>query len=181
MPRMKLDLIQRWMLSNQLAILEKMDPDSGDVYARQREALEHGYEGEYESLVSHILVDTLSEAQCNEVEEILAMYDTLRVARASFGLPDGVSAHQVEFRGFDGNYETKLMGYAAYACEAKYGQKPARYTDVVLHGFNSHSPSLDVYRRQLTAWHRAKNRWALTAEEFRLVAEAAIHPNHTGG
>ncbi|WP_019677381.1 YfbU family protein [Arsukibacterium perlucidum] len=58
-----MDKLKRYELINQLLILEKLYPEEADYYAKNRKALENGYELHYSWLTENIS-DGLSEEEC---------------------------------------------------------------------------------------------------------------------
>ena len=162
-----MDKLKRYELINQLLILEKLYPEEADYYARNRKALENGYELHYSWLTENIS-DGLSEEECKEVLDILDMYRSITFSwqRLHEGeeLPE-----KLKFRGFDGNNETALMSYVQYFVidlerfdELTYGKEHPY--------FNSHFPMLDKYRRMLSVWK--KYDFDLTEEQIASVMEA---------
>jgi hypothetical protein len=88
--------------------------------------------------------DGLTEAECNEVYEILEMHRALHFGQRELPADAGISAKDVRFRGFDGNNETKHMAYVRFIrSEDKYDELGDQ------NGFNSHAPMLDRCRRML--------------------------------
>lgn len=162
-----MDKLKRYELINQLLILEKLYPEEADYYARNRKALENGYELHYSWLTENIS-DGLSEEECKEVLDILDMYRSITFSwqRLHEGeeLPE-----KLKFRGFDGNNETALMGYVQYFVidlerfdELTYGKEHPY--------FNSHCTMLDKYRRMLSVWKQYD--FDLTEDQIASVMEA---------
>ncbi|MGG5870195.1 YfbU family protein [Pseudomonas peli] len=162
-----MDKLKRYELINQLLILEKLYPEEADYYSRNRKALENGYELHYSWLTENIN-DGLSEEQCKEVLDILDMYRSITFSWQR--LHDGEEIPEnLKFRGFDGNNETELMGYVQYFIieldrfeELKYGKEHPY--------FNSHHPTLEMYRRMLTIWKEYD--FDLTNEQIASIMEA---------
>jgi uncharacterized protein len=69
MPNEKLSRVERTLLRNQYAILEKLDPENAERYARFRQIVERGYSIFY----NDVLVDEgeLSAADCRYVMDVL--------------------------------------------------------------------------------------------------------------
>lgn len=156
---MKLTRVERWILSNQYRILEALDTDEADSYAEVRQALEEGYEAEYEDFAQHISEHEMSEEECREVTDILSMFSTLHYAYEDLEDKSGIEEWRVRFAGFDGNNETRQMAYARYFCESGGG----RYTELDRgDGFNSHCPVIDRYRSMLEEWRKSPNPNKLT-------------------
>jgi uncharacterized protein YfbU (UPF0304 family) len=144
-----MDKLKRYELINQLLILEKLYPEEAAYYAKNRKALESGYQLHYSWLTENIS-DGLSEEDCKEVLDILDMYRSITFSwqrlHESEELPE-----KLKFRGFDGNNETELMGYVQYFVielgrfeELAYGNERPY--------FNSHSRRLEKYKRMLSVW-----------------------------
>jgi len=51
---MNLSRVERWILSNQFKILERLNPGEADYYRRASEALEWGFTREYRQLAQHV-------------------------------------------------------------------------------------------------------------------------------
>jgi uncharacterized protein len=169
---MNLTRFERLMLANQLQILEAVNPDEAESYAYQREALEEGYELHYDAAFEAISSDTMTEADCHFVVDVLAMHRSLQFACNDLGDMTGIDAHDIEFRGFDGNEESRLLGYCKYFCHEKPG--PGRFTELTKawrDDFNSHWPMADRYRQMLKAWRESANPHELTKDDIvRIVA-----------
>jgi uncharacterized protein YfbU (UPF0304 family) len=144
-----MDKLKRYELINQLLILEKLYPEEGDYYAKNRKALENGYELHYSWLTENIS-DGLPEEECKEVLDILDMYRSIIFSwqrlHENEELPE-----KLKFKGFDGNNETTLMRYVQYFVidldrfnELTYGKEHPY--------FNSHRRMLGNYRRMLSVW-----------------------------
>lgn len=171
---MQLSRFERALFANQFRILEALYPDEATFFAQHRKALEDGWELHYDWAVQNISEDTLSEDECKEVLDILDMYRAL-----TFGLQklsdnhDLQNHHYARFHGFDGNHETKRMAYVRYFVYEldRFGELVERTDD----DFNSHFPTLEVYRSMLEEWRKIPppERFQLDAEGIRRVLEAA--------
>lgn len=163
---MKLTKAERWILSNQYRILEALYPGEAKELAEDRDAIERGYEIHYDWMTQHIYEgdDTMSTAESKEVVDILAMFSALKSSFASLSDKTGIRASQVEFHGFDGNNETKQMGYARYFVRHDGGRfgdlRKGEHDD-----FNSHMPSLDRYRDMLATWQRVADKAHMMSKE----------------
>jgi len=175
---MQLTRTERWTLANQCKILETLYPDEAEVYAGYRRVLERGYELRYPWICESIYgaPDTMSSAECQEVLDILQMFSDIHHAWTALEDKTGIDGGMLAFRGFDGNNETKQMGYCRFLCSLDGGRFPE------LHhghdGFNSHSPVLECYRRMLSEWRKATDHPGLTRDELARIATAAVHPEN---
>lgn len=174
---MKLTRTERWILSNQYKILEKLDPteDERKYYARIREVLECGYELEYDWAIPYIYDgdSCLTAEQCKEVLEVLSMHRDLHHSYENLKDKSGVDAGWLHFRGFDGNTESVLLGYCEHVfAEDKFKEiKPTGGE-----GTNSHLPMMDFYRRMMAAWRPlAKLGRRLTKAEIITIINEAPH------
>ncbi len=163
---MKLTRAERWILSNQFEILKRIDPDGARSYEHAIDAINSGYEIEYDSLASHVFEEELSEAAANEVLDILSMFRALHAA----GPVEGAAPERTTFRGFDGNNETKQLGHA------KYLFKTDRFRDLgSAVESNSHSRVLEMCRRQVAAWRQSAHPHKLTHDDVSRIAASATH------
>ncbi|TAK22786.1 MAG: YfbU family protein [Myxococcaceae bacterium] len=174
--RMKLSRTERWILSNQLRILEGLNPKEAADLREQREALERGYEYMYPELCPHIYADKdcMPRAESDEVIEILSLFDTLRWSLEKAEDAGGLKAEDVRFWGFDGNSEGRQMAFCRYFCREGGGrfEHLERGDD-----FNSHFPALDGYRRMLAVWRAGGRKNPLPPDEVKAILAARRHPD----
>jgi len=170
---MKLSRTERWILSNQYLILEKLDPDYG--YDQVRRVIEEGFELEYEQQAQHIYGDDycLTETECKEVLDVLSMYARIQSACRNLDPKPDVSELSTKFFGYDGNGEVKFLGYAQYLCG-----NGRRFTDVevVSTDLNSHMPIRDAYKRQLREFRNSSDPFHLSASDVERIVGARTHP-----
>lgn len=163
-----MDKLERLNFINQYLILERLYPEDADYYARNRKALEQGYELHYSWLTEHIY-DDLPEQTCKEILDILDMYRSITFSLLSLS-PNADIDDKYKFLGFDGNNETEYMGYVQYFIndldrfrELTYGEK---YCD-----FNSHCPMMPKYKKMLAIWRSGKKH-NLSMSEINQITEA---------
>jgi uncharacterized protein YfbU (UPF0304 family) len=164
---MKLSRIDRWMLSNQYRILEALYPNEAEEYAHIRDAIESGYELEYEQIIPYIYEEGLSEDECREVKDIMAMFSILKESYNLLEDKSGIDEWKINFRGFSGNDETSQMAYAQYLRERGSFRHLERGDD-----FNSHFPALSGYRKMLAEWRKSENEYALSREDIIRIISA---------
>jgi uncharacterized protein YfbU (UPF0304 family) len=148
--QMKLSRIERWILSNQYKILEQLDPEQAAQYACCRNAIDCGYEGDYDWIAADVSdeSDGLSSAACGEVIDILEMYSDLQRGFDALDDTSDIRDYQITFPGFDGNHESKRVGYCRHLCGGQ-----GRYHDLRRPtDWESHRPVIDAYRRMLAVW-----------------------------
>jgi uncharacterized protein YfbU (UPF0304 family) len=161
---------ERWILSNQFRILEILDKDNAEHWARAKEVIDRGYEGEYESVSQDVDSDVVTEDECREVLDILLMFQSLQ--RAYEDLPDKseIEESRVKFAGFDGNNEGTQWAYTRYLCNLDGG----RFTSLERgDNFNSHWPVLDRYRAMLSEWKKSQSKHQLSKEDVIRITGAA--------
>lgn len=162
---MRLDKYQRLTLANQYLILEKLYPSEAEYYRNHRVAFENGFEAHYSWATEHIL-EPLSPENSRFVLDVLAMYSSIYFSVKNTESFDFNSRYR--FDGFDGNEETKFLIYCRYFVndldryqELKYGAAEG--------DFNSHRPTLDIYRTQLERWRSVGDRIRLTKDQAEFI------------
>lgn len=175
----KLSRVDRFLLSNQLRILEALNPEEAHDIAVQREALERGYEMLYEWGMDHIYDgdDAMTVEESTEVWDTLDMFDAINRAAEGLGTAELQENSFAKFRGYDGNNETKFMTFAAFTM-----QRLQRFEKVPMlkPGYwNSHMPMRQTYNRMLAEWRKVptERRFELTENELSTVLNAHVHPN----
>lgn len=170
---MKLTRTERWMLVNQHRILEALYPKEKEYHKNACEALENGYELEYDGLCENIYkdADTMTLDECKEVVDILAMFDALKQSYKSLKDKSGVEEGRTKFLGFDGNNESKQMAYARFFCT---GGSIKRFSDLDKgDNFNSHMPTLSGYRNMLREWKPTRTKFPLSKDDIVRIAAVA--------
>lgn len=164
---MKFTTTERLLLINQFRILEKLDPQEADGYAKMAEILECGYTREYPSLVDWFSEELSSEA-CEEVIDILDMHRSLYHAYDQIEDKSGISARDIQFRGFDGNNEHGYLSYADFLINRMgHWQESKNDGD----NLNSHHSTLDRYRLMLQRWKVCSKSHELTREDILQIIE----------
>jgi len=171
---MTLSKLERLMLHNQYKILEHLDPDNADHYVKMQEVLENGYELEYGPKTEHIRELGMSEEACTFVIKVMSMYDAIQRSYSTVGDQTGISEDATVFAGFDGNNEAEYLAYVRFLME-----RDDKFTYLKVGGdnLNSHSPTLEMYRRMKTEWEQLDEKYDLSSDELRRVVNARFHPN----
>ncbi len=167
---MKLSKFERFIISNQFKILEKLYPEEADYYASSRKAIEEGYTLHYDWITDH-LYDEFSIEDCKKVLDILDMYSSIKYSYDRIDDKEDIETTFLTFPGFDGNNESHHMVYTQYLIndldrfpELKYDQK---YPD-----FNSHMPTLQKYRNMLTKWNQTADKLNLSKDDINRILRA---------
>ncbi len=156
---MKLTLTERWILSNQYRILKALHKGD-DEFDQALEAIESGYELEYDQLIPHIYADTFSREECRRVRDIMAMFSVLKYSYNQLQEKTGIKQQDIIFDGFSGNEETLHMAYTRWLYEDRRFRDLDRGDD-----FNSHFPTLERYTQMLRIWESMGKKHELTREE----------------
>jgi len=162
-----MDKLKRFELINQLLILEKLYPEESDYYAKNRKALEYGFELHYSWLTEN-LSDGLTEEECSEVLDIMDMYRSITFSWKRLN-SDKEVPREYRFEGFDGNNEGSLRSYVQYFILELGRYEELKYENS-FPSFNSHARKLGFYRSQLRKWKQFD--FDLTKEQLALLVEA---------
>ena len=169
---MELSLLERWMVSNQLRILEALYPEDAEDLAIQREAIECGYEFAY-GINLPVDPDTMTDADGREVWDTLDMFRAIENSIRELGTDDLETHPDRKFCGYDGNNETKFMAFTSYTVE-----RLERWTEQS-GDFNSHAPMRPKYKHMLKVWKGflVKERFNMNQGQVQAVLDAARQPN----
>lgn len=144
---------ERFIISNQLKILEALYPNESDSYSIQRAAFEDGYETHYDWAMEHISDEPLSDELAKEVRNTLDMYRAIYFYKRDNSVEE-FNKYSLQFSGYDGNdsVEYKLMGYARY-----FVVDLRRFEEILEEqgknfDFNSHAEMRANYKRMLAIW-----------------------------
>jgi uncharacterized protein len=174
---MSLTKTERWILTNQYKILERLDPDNAEEYRTMQEVLERGYEQEYEWKTPYLYDgdSVMTEEKCLYVVNVLAMYDALQQSYQGLGNKGDIEERDVVFPGFDGNNEATYQGYAQFL-----RNRSSKFTDLRVRdkNLNSHMPTLQMYNRMQDVWAQLGEGHELSADQIRAILDARIHPDN---
>ena len=167
---MKLTPLERWMVSNQLRILEALYPEEAEDHAVQREAIERGYEFAYNIYLDY---DVMTEAEGQEVWDTLDMFRAIDYSITHLNTDEFETHLRRKFIGYDGNNESKFMAFASYTVE-----RLKRWTDLPLekyYNFNSHCPMRCTYKKMLIEWKNIppEERFRMNQGQVKKVLDSA--------
>ena len=166
---MELNIKERLQLSFQLRILEKLYPEEQEYYAKNRKAIEDGYELHYDWITEH-LSEGLKKEECSFVLDVLEMYSLLFFNVRDFKNSD-LTAEYVKFPGFDGNNEFMYMAYTKYFIEDldRFGEIQESTNGY----YNSHMRMIPKYKKMLAKWKELKidYTYKLTEENVKELIE----------
>jgi len=157
--------IERTKLINQYRILAFLDHDQEDNWKQLIYILEFGLTREYHQLFPPC--DEMSAKSCEEVCDILDMFQALKDAYDEMDNKEGINPDQIAFSGFDGNHESDNLVYADFMFEDnKWSSiKPKGET-------NSHIPMMWKYRAMLREWRNVASKYHLTREDVIRIINA---------
>lgn len=159
------EVFKRLVLTNQYRILALVDDErNADYWERAADVAEDGWP--VESLpgfdrLAEAAEDPLTRDDQEFVLDIFQIYQLLQdAADKGMAAADG---RGVDFPGFDGNYETKLMGYARHLVDHEQRFVSVRTMGP---GFNSHWPTVETYTGMIAAWDRQGRPLRLSRSQF---------------
>jgi len=177
--KLKLSPFERVLLINQFEIRKATtkDKDTIEWLERMIEVLESGYEFYYRELVERF--SSFEEDESRFVMDVLDMYRRIEDYKGTNPKDDEI--HKMpwsHFFGFDGNNESKYLGFVRFLFKQKSPElwveqrKYAKKTD----GYNSHMPTLDIYRRMLAKLESFGSPITLSREQVLAILAEAAHP-----
>jgi uncharacterized protein YfbU (UPF0304 family) len=165
---MKLSRTERWILANQYRILARLHPESAATYNDYAKALERGYTKVIERLGDRIRRDDTNQAESEEVDAILALYDLLQRGYRTLDDREALEEETLRFLGFDADTEADYLGYAHFAIASE-----RRYPQLFTAGdLNTKTPMLRRYRRMLEEWRDRDRPSEPTGAEIRAIVKA---------
>lgn len=168
---MKLNTLQRLMLSSQLRVLEALDPAAAPELARRRAALEGGFALEYDWVASR-LEPEVPEAECLVVRETLELFAAL--ATVDTGRLDPAVRSALAFGGFDPRHERDALRYARFLLGAR-GLFPALAGTVLEAAVEG--ARLPRYRRMVARWRELGSVPEPSAADAVAIARAGDDPS----
>jgi uncharacterized protein YfbU (UPF0304 family) len=162
---------ERLQLLNQYLILGRLDPNGG--WDEQARIVQSGYTKQYWKLTEP-LADEVSTDDCEFVEDVLSMYGAMQRPYVLATPAEPVPA-DLQLPGFDGDNEGPQLAYAKFLM-----QDQGRWSDLAIgpHDLNSHSPTLDMYRRMVDEWTFLGAPDELRETHYEALANARAHPDH---
>lgn len=178
---MQLSYVQRVILANQYKILSSLYEGSSEAesYSKIQESLENGYELYYEDALHwQVFEDELTKEDCRLVIRAMDMYWAMQISYERLEDQTGIKKEDLYFPGFDGNNETKFLGYTQFIVE-----REGRFTSLKFEKdqhsgaaggtdrYNSHWPVVDLYRNRVNYWQQLPNSYELSQEDILALLE----------
>lgn len=154
----------RFLISNQLKILEKLYPDEAHTYQIHRKAVEHGFVFHYSWMIEH-LKEEMPVSESEEVVKIFMMYRALKSSFKNLKDRSGINEEDLLFRGFNKTTEEHLLAYAKYFLFDLQRFKEL-HKEEFYPSLESPTPMLKQYRRMLLAWNEFPDKENMTKEQI---------------
>jgi uncharacterized protein YfbU (UPF0304 family) len=169
-------LFKRMVLANQYRILSHLDSRSADYGSKAAEMAVECWR--VESLPDVEAIQSYSR-DCLTRQDQKFVLDSLHVFELiQDGIKKGMEPKtehpMIQFPGFDGNNETKLMSYARHVVE---NENRFESVERSFQDFNSHMPTVEIYQRMISAWERLGKPLHITEELFDALIDAQMHPS----
>lgn len=169
------DIFKRMVLANQYRMLAVLDRESAERWLKAVDMTLEGWPAESlpdVDFVRSYIKDALTREDQHFVLDALNVFELVQ---------DGIKAGYkpmrehaiVQFPGFDGNNETKLMSYARHVVE---GEGRFEYVERSAKDFNAHMPTVELYQRMISAWERWGRKQQVDQPLFDALIDAQMHP-----
>ncbi len=163
MTQKTLTYAERLILSNQLTILQKIDPDQAEYYSEAQEIVNSGYEALYGDINASVYDETVPYDICKETMEILDMFRALEYSCRKLGVE--AKDLNADFDGFDGNATEGHHGFARFLRRTQ-----GKWSELKSYPDNSHSSAtLNSYRLMIERWHRIGRSFEMSEAQIREV------------
>jgi|ERR1039458_8451417 uncharacterized protein YfbU (UPF0304 family) len=140
--------MERIQLRNQYKILAKLYPN--DHYEKLIEIVDGGYTLLYGDLEEMSLSSEMSLAECKYVYDVLDMFRFLKISFRELKDKEDLKPEDVQFKGFDGNNESRLLSFTSFLKE--HGMWETPLSDVP-DDLNTHYPTTSRYKTMLQQWN----------------------------
>ncbi len=163
----KLTFAERWILSNQYEILQRLESGSSGFYQQAIDILRNGYEDEYHYAAQYVKPDEtiLEPAIAAETRDILQMFSDMKIAYDELEDKEGVDTTLLTFWGFDANHNIDHLSYA------KYLANKGEYPDIRVR--NCNSDTIGIYRVMVEAWKALPRKGLkMTREDLQAISDA---------
>lgn len=170
-------LYKRMTLANQYRILGFLDVESRDYWNRAAEMAVEGWPVENlpdADIIKSYLRDALTREEQRFVLDAFNVFELLQDGE-KLGMKPKRAHAWLDFPGFDGNNETKLMSYARHIVEHEQRFENVRRS---MDSFNSHMPTIELYQRMISAWERLGRPLQISEALFDALIDAQPHPSN---
>ena len=168
---MELTKGERLILANQfeiLAVLGSEDDLQKKTYLEKKRIVEMGVSSEWDQLFGLIEENKMTYEDCQEVRNILTMYNDIQWSYENLNNKDGIDKDKIIFKGFDLNFESERYEYINFLLKPGVTDEflPQRANDL-----NSHCSMLEEYRTMYSKYEKIKERKSkeLDEEQIKLL------------
>lgn len=157
----RLILLNQYRILAEIARIQENQSDA-DFYDTSAEIISGGYQHEYEEYFR--LGQPPASKTCSDIWSILDLYSTLQYSARESNNQDLI--YKCRFPGFDGNYETDLLGYCRFVLNTL-----KRFSGLELESadINSHREMIEHYNAQLEKYQEMGNPPILSEEQINII------------
>ncbi len=161
---MELSKKERVFLINQYRILEKLYPEEASHYKELIHILEYGFQLFY-SMIDEWILDDMLVSECEFVIDILNIYRAIEDLKRASSIDELSNHHYSYFHGFDGNNESKYLGFARFLIneQGKFAEQQQYFK--LNDDLNSHAPMVDKYERMISKWKELGESYKLSKSQ----------------
>ena len=157
-PYQRLNLYNQYTILEQLAQLRENEDDA-KTYAERAEIVSSGYSHDYYTLTDNIS-EELPMLDAQLVWDTLNLYSFIYSSYDNLKNPT-ISKDKIVFRGFDGNYETRLLIYCRFIVN-----ELGRYEEFAGDDFNSHCERRETYEKMIQKWNDMGKPYKMTEDQI---------------
>ncbi len=159
---------ERLVLINQFLIMEKLGlkGPGEDTYRRNRIILEGGYAYHYYEIFEH-LSEELEISACNEVREILRVYNALNFSYNALPDKSGINSVNLRFVDYDNNQEFREMRYIL-DCEDNLDE-PLLTTVIKNRRGGTGEQLTRYYRKMIAKWKAFNESYRLSEDQIKEI------------
>ncbi|SDG83498.1 MULTISPECIES: YfbU family protein [unclassified Duganella] len=161
---------ERVILANQYDILGRLDESNRKDYERTAAALRDGHSYIYDQVFDWVS-PVLAQEKQEFVLAVLNLYSNLNNSVRHYGPDAGIAKEDLAWPGFDGNNESDLYSFSCAL--AKSGRYPELLGE---EGINSHSHTLDIYKRMLKRSIEVNAHYPLNVDQAMQILDARRYP-----
>lgn len=166
---------ERFIISNQMKILEKLDADNAKEYQRTKLIFDEGFEEECEEAMEHIKERLVSEYQ-RDVRSILNIYSILRRSFDSLEDKSQINEEDVKFPGYETNddLESAMAKYAEFLVTGSKNWSDAVKGQSLHWQYKSLVSKLKKYQRMIAKWEalRSQVKAHMSEAQMRAILDA---------
>lgn len=165
--------LEKVMLVNQYEILKRVDPENCEHYDELVEIIRSGYSVFYSMIDDWFGTDMPSE-EGEFVLDILDFYTGVELYKKKNPNDQEVISHpNSQFRGFDGNHESKYLGFVRFLLEKQHKFSEISALRNIHDNYNSHRPFVQTYKSIIAAWKTNGGNFPQTQDEILIPLNAA--------